>query len=140
MSKWLIKSDPEEYGWSELLKEKHTLWTGVRNYQARNNMRAMKKNDDVLFYHSNLDMAIVGVCKVNHEAIPDPTANEGDWSSVEIKAVSTLKNPVTLAQIKANKGLQQLGLVRNARLSVMAVNNEEWDILIKLSEKDFLIK
>lgn len=129
MNRWLIKSDPEEYGWKLMQKDKTTLWTGVRNYQARNNLRLMKKGDELLFYHSNIDMAIVGLCKLNKEAQPDPTATEGDWSCVEIKAIRSLAKPVTLSQIKAHEDLQQFGLVRNARLSVMPVSEKEWQAI-----------
>jgi predicted RNA-binding protein with PUA-like domain len=129
MNRWLIKSDPEEYGWELMQKDKTTLWTGVRNYQARNNLRLMKKGDELLFYHSNIDMAIVGLCKLNKEAQPDPTVTEGDWSCIEIKAIRSLAKPVTLSQIKAHEDLQQFGLVRNARLSVMPVSEKEWQAI-----------
>src|SRR5271155_2843445 len=105
MSSWLVKSDPEEYGLNELKKDKKTLWTGVRNYAARLHLRGMKKGDEVLFYHSNEDMAIVAIAKVSKEAMPDPTATEGDWSCVELTYEKTLKHPVTLEAIKANKKL-----------------------------------
>jgi predicted RNA-binding protein with PUA-like domain len=133
MKKWLIKSDPEEYGWNEMQKDKTTLWTGVRNYQARNNMRAMKKGDALLFYHSNADMAVVAICQVVGEAMPDPTATEGDWSCVEIKAVKKLKQPVPLAQIKSHKDLKEFGLVRNGRLSVMPVSEKEWEAIMTMA-------
>lgn len=133
MGKWLIKSDPEEYGWEDLKKDKKTLWTGVRNYQARNNLRLMKKGDEVLFYHSNADMAVVGICTVSKEAMPDPTATEGDWSCVEVKYDKPLKKPVTLAQIKAHKDLKEFGLVRNGRLSVMPASEREWQAIINMA-------
>lgn len=133
MGKWLIKSDPEEYGWEDLKKDKKTLWTGVRNYQARNNLRLMKKGDEVLFYHSNADMAVVGICTVSKEAMPDPTATEGDWSCVEVKYDKPLKKPVTLAQIKAHKDLKEFGLVRNGRLSVMPASEKEWQAIMNMA-------
>lgn len=133
MGKWLIKSDPEEYGWEDLKKDKKTLWTGVRNYQARNNLRLMKKGDEVLFYHSNADMAVVGICTVSKEAMPDPTATEGDWSCVEVKYDKLLKKPVTLAQIKAHKDLKEFGLVRNGRLSVMPASEREWQAIMNMA-------
>jgi predicted RNA-binding protein with PUA-like domain len=134
MGKWLIKSDPEEYGWTQLKKDKTTLWTGVRNFQARNNMRAMKKGDEVLFYHSNQDKAVVGICTVSKEATADPTATEGDWSCVEVKYQKDLQKKVTLAQIKAHKDLKDFALVRNGRLSVMPVSDKEWDAILKMAE------
>ncbi len=133
MSKWLIKSDPEEYGWTEMQKDKTTLWTGVRNYQARNNMRAMKKGDELLLYHSNADMAIVALCTVNKEAMPDPTATGGDWSCIEVKATRALNQAVSLSQIKENKDLKEFGLVRNGRLSVMPVSDKEWKAILSMA-------
>lgn len=130
--KWLLKSDPEEYGIDELKKDNKTLWTGVRNYQARNNLRAMKKGDEALFYHSNSDKAIVAIVKVIKEAMPDPTASEGDWTCIEIQFEKIISKPVTLEAMKAEKKLSQLLLIRNGRLSVMPVTDDEWQTIIKM--------
>ena len=130
--KWLLKSDPEEYGIDELKKDNKTLWTGVRNYQARNNLRTMKKGDEALFYHSNSDKAIVAIVKVIKEAMPDPTASEGDWTCIEIQFEKIISKPVTLEAMKAEKKLSQLLLIRNGRLSVMPVTDDEWQTIIKM--------
>ena len=130
--KWLLKSDPEEYGIDELKKDNKTLWTGVRNYQARNNLRTMKKGDEALFYHSNSDKAIVAIVKVIKEAMPDPTASEGDWTCIEIQFEKIISKPVTLEAMKAEKKLSLLLLIRNGRLSVMPVTDDEWQTIIKM--------
>jgi predicted RNA-binding protein with PUA-like domain len=134
MNYWLVKQEPAKYSWQQFLKDKVTLWEGVRNYQARNNLRAMKKGDPVLFYQSVEDPSVVGICEVAKESYPDPTAKEGDWVVVDLKAKETLKKPVTLAEVKANKKLKDIALVRQGRLSVMALKREEYDEILKMSK------
>jgi predicted RNA-binding protein with PUA-like domain len=134
MNYWLVKSEPYKYSWDQFEKDKQTMWDGVRNYMARNNLRAMKKGDLVLWYHSNEGLEIVGIAKVSKEHYPDPTATEGDWSVVELKPFKKLKKPISLAQIKADKKLQQMDLVRLGRLSVGTVKQVEFDHILALSE------
>ncbi len=132
---WLVKSDPETYSFERMKKEKKTFWDGVRNYAARLHLRAMKKGDLSFFYESmNGEPSIVGIVKVGKEAYQDPTTNE-DWSCVDFEYKSELKRPVTLAEIKANKKLAKMALVRIGRLSVQPVSEEEWDEIIKMSGK-----
>ncbi|GIV32484.1 MAG: ubiquinol-cytochrome c reductase [Chitinophagales bacterium] len=130
MGYWLVKSDPEEYGWDNLVHDKFTSWTGVRNHQARNHLATMKKGDMVLFYHSQKDKAIVGIAKVTKEAYPDPTAGEGNWLTVDLAPLRKLKKPVTLETIKSDKRLTGMPLIRQSRLSVMPVKKEEYDIIL----------
>ena len=118
MNYWLAKSEPEAYSWSQLVKDRKTAWTGVRNFQARNNLRAMKKGDPVFFYHSVSEKQIVGIAKVAKEFYPDATAEEGDWSCVDLAPVKGLAKPVTLETIKTDKVLQDMPLVKQSRLSV----------------------
>jgi predicted RNA-binding protein with PUA-like domain len=118
---WLVKSEPDAYSWSDLVKEKKTSWTGVRNFKARNNLRSMRVGDEVLFYHSVTDKAVVGIAKVVRAAYPDPTAKEGDWSTVDLAPVKALRNPVTLDRIKMRRSLRNISLVRQSRLSVHAL-------------------
>jgi predicted RNA-binding protein with PUA-like domain len=132
MNYWLVKSEPETYSWAALLRDKKTTWDGVRNFAARLHLRAMKKGDWVLFYHSGDDKCVMGISEVVKEFYPDPTAKEGDWSAVDLKPVKALKNPVTLAQVKADKRLAQIYLVRQGRLSVMPLKKEEFDIIVAL--------
>lgn len=132
MNYWLVKSEPNKYAWEQLLKDKQTFWEGVRNYTARINLRAMKKGDLVLYYHSNIGKEVVGVAKVVKEAYQDPTTKD-DWSAVDIKPVKTLSKPVTLAEIKADKSLQEMKLVKQGRLSVMPVTTKEFNTILKLS-------
>jgi predicted RNA-binding protein with PUA-like domain len=134
-SYWLVKQEPEKYPWEQLLKDKQTLWDGVRNYQARNNLRAMKKGDMVFFYRSVTDPAVQGVCEVVKAAYPDPTAKEGDWSVVDLKAVKTLKRCVSLKEVKATASLSEVALIKQSRLSVMPLRKKEYDIILKMSEK-----
>jgi len=115
---WLVKSEPNAYSWSDLVKEKKTSWTGVRNFTARNNLRSMRVGDEVLFYHSVSDKAVVGIAKVVRDAYPDPTAKEGDWSTVDLAPIKPLRHPVTLDQIKESRPLKNISLVRQSRLSV----------------------
>lgn len=131
---WLVKSEPESYSWSDFVKDGKTAWTGVRNYQARNNLRAMKRGDLVLFYHSVSEKQIVGIARVQKEFYPDPTAIEGDWSSVDLVPVKALKNRVTLETIKADKILRDIPLVRHSRLSVTPLNENQFHHLMALAE------
>ena len=134
MQYWLVKSEPFKYSWDQFVADKETFWDGVRNYLARNNMRAMKKGDLVLFYHSNEGMEVVGVAKVSKEHYPDPTAEDDTWSVVNLKPVKKLKNPVTLATIKSEPRLAQIQLLRLNRLSVTALTANEFDVILQLSE------
>jgi predicted RNA-binding protein with PUA-like domain len=133
MNYWLIKTEPGTYSWADLVKDKKTSWDGVRNFQARNNLKAMKKGDIVLVYHSMDEKAVVGIAKIAKESYPDP--KEPDWVSVDVVADRPLKNPVTLAQIKSDKRLSDMTLVRSSRLSVQPVRKEEFDFIVALSEK-----
>ena len=132
---WLVKSEPESYSWSDLVKEGKTAWTGIRNFQARNNLRAMKKGDLVFFYHSVSDKQIVGIAKVVTEAYPDKTAKEGDWAAVDLAADKPLKRPISLDQIKSDPMLKNMALVRNSRISVSPVSDQEWEQIISLISK-----
>ena len=131
---WLVKQEPTAYSWDDFVKDKGTMWDGVRNYQSRNNLRAMKKGDLVFFYHSVDEKRVVGLAKVVKEHYADPTAEEGDWSVVDLKPVKAMKEPVTLAQIKADKGLVELPLVRNSRLSVSPVGATQFKRILKLGQ------
>lgn len=133
MNYWLVKSEPFKYSWEQFVKDKKAVWDGVRNYAARNNMRAMKKGDLVLFYHSNEGLAIVGIAKVVKEAYQDPTTDDTAWSVVEIAPFKALKRPVTLAEIKSDKKLSEMQLVKLSRLSVSAVKAHEFDHILALS-------
>jgi predicted RNA-binding protein with PUA-like domain len=134
MNYWLVKSEPDVYSYDQLVTEGTGRWDGVRNYQARNFLRAMKVGDLCFFYHSNIGLAVVALARVSKEYYPDPTAESGDWSCVELQPVKPLVRPVILAEIKANPDLQQLLLVRNARLSVMPVSSDEFSILLSMGE------
>ena len=131
MAYWLIKSEPEVYSWDQLVKDKQTRWDGIRNYAARLHLRAMKKGDQLFFYHSNKGMEIVGIGAVVREAYPDPTSTE-DWTAVDVKPVKKLLKPVSLEQIKKEKKLANMALVRIGRLSVQPVSDEEWNIIMKM--------
>jgi predicted RNA-binding protein with PUA-like domain len=130
---WLVKSEPNAYSWSDLVKEKKTSWTGVRNFTARNNLRSMRVGDEVLFYHSVSDKAVVGIAKVVRDAFPDPTAKEGDWSTVDLAPIKPLRHPVTLDQIKARRPLKNFSLVRQSRLSVHALTGAEFREIVQLA-------
>jgi len=132
MQYWLVKSEPFKYSWEKFNADKKTFWDGVRNYQARNNLMAMKKGDLVLFYHSNEGMEVVGIAKVVKEHYPDPTTEDTRWVVVDLAPHKALKKPVTLQQIKADPLLDQIGLVRQSRLSVMPVKPEEFDRIVAL--------
>jgi predicted RNA-binding protein with PUA-like domain len=134
MNYWLVKSEPETYSWAALVKERKTAWTGVRNFAARLHLRAMKKDDAVFFYHSGEMKAVVGLARVKKQYYPDPTAEEGDWSCVDLAPVRELSQPVTLAQIKADKILKEMVLVRQSRLSVSPVTKPQYDRLLQLAE------
>jgi predicted RNA-binding protein with PUA-like domain len=135
MAYWLVKSEPSAYSYDQLEKDKETSWDGVRNYAARGHLRSMKKGDEVFFYHSNEGLAIVGIAKVVKEAYQDPTINDDRWVSVALKPHKKLKNPVTLNQIKAEKNLQNMAVVRIGRLSVQPVTEDEWKAVLKLAEQ-----
>ena len=130
---WLVKSEPSVYPWERFVKEKHTVWDGVRSFEARNNLRAMKKGELVLFYHSNEGKEIVGLATVSAEATPEQTTDEGEWSVVELTAKKTLTRPVTLAQIKGEKKLAGFGLVKKSRLSVVPASADEFELILKMS-------
>ena len=133
MNYWLVKSEPEAYAWAQLLKDGKTAWTGVRNFTARLNLRAMKKGDAVFFYHSVTGKEVVGLARVAREAYPDPTAEEGDWSCVDIAPEKPLAKTVTLEAIKADKVLREMKLVKQSRLSVSPVTPEQAERLLKLA-------
>lgn len=136
MAYWLIKSEPSVYSWDQLVKDKQTVWDGVRNYAARIHLKAMKKGDELFFYHSNEGVEIVGIAKVAKEYYPDPTSEGDTWVVVDVKPVRKLKNPVSLADIKADKRLKDMALVRLGRLSVQPVTEQEWQIVLeKAGEK-----
>lgn len=134
MNYWLVKSEPEAYSWTQFLKDGKTAWTGVRNFQARNNLRAMKKGDCVFFYHSVTDKQVVGVAKVVKEFYPDATAEEGDWSCVDLAPEKPLKNPVTLDTIKTDAVLKDMPLVKQSRLSVTPLTKAQAERLLKLGQ------
>lgn len=133
MNYWLVKSEPETYSWQTFQKDGRTAWTGVRNFQARNNLRAMKAGDRALFYHSGETKEIVGLAKVAKAAYPDPTAKEGDWSCVDLASGATLPKPVTLTTVKADKLLQEMVLAKNSRLSVQPVTEEQFNRVLQLA-------
>ena len=133
MKYWLLKSEPDAWSWDNQVKEGASMWDGVRNYQARNNLKEMKKNDLCFFYHSVTERSIVGIVKVVKEFYPDPTDKTERFVVVDVKATKKLKNPVSLDQIKENSRLQDIALVKQSRLSVMPLKKTEWDIIIKLS-------
>ncbi|HEY8936756.1 MAG TPA: EVE domain-containing protein [Cyclobacteriaceae bacterium] len=133
MNYWLMKSEPSTFSFDDLVRDKKTGWDGVRNYQARNNLKAMKKGDLAFIYHSNEDKAIIGIAKITKEFYPDPADKE--WVAVEIAPVRKLKKPITLAQVKSNKKLADMALVRVSRLSVQPVKADEFDLIIALSEE-----
>jgi len=133
MAHWLVKSEPVKYSWEQFVKDKQTTWDGVRNYAARNNLRDMKKGDELFFYHSNEGLEIVGIAKVANEAYQDPTTEEEAWVVVDLKPVRKLKKPVTLVQMKADKRLANMDLLRLGRLSVGKVTDAEWKIVLELA-------
>ena len=132
---WLVKQEPEDYSWDDLVRDKKTAWTGVRNFQARNNLRHMNMGDAVLFYHSGKEKSVVGIAEVAKAAYRDPTADDDSWIAVDIKPVKRLPKPVSLTDIRANGKLHNLLLVRQSRLSVMPVSNEDFAEILKMSGK-----
>ena len=136
MAYWLVKSEPFKYSWDKFVKDGQTFWDGVRNYTARNNLKAMKKGDEVFFYHSNEGLEIVGIAKVAKEAYQDPTTEEDAWVAVDLKPVKKLKSPVSLQQIKAEKRLKDMALLRLSRLSVQPVTEEEWEVVMEMANKN----
>lgn len=132
MNYWLMKTEPSTFSWDDLVRDKKTGWDGVRNFQARNNLKAMKKGDTAFIYHSMDEKSIVGVAKITRENYPDPLDN--NWVAVEIAPLKKLKKPVTLAQIKGDKRFNNMALVKSSRLSVQPVRKEEFDLLMTLSE------
>jgi len=132
MSYWLVKSEPFKYSWDDLVKDGWTYWDGVRNYQARNNLKAMKKGDLVLYYHSNEGKEVVGVAKVIKEFYQDPTIDDDRWVVVDVEPVNKLNQPVTLSEIKNTKSLQKVPLITQSRLSVMPVSREDFDTIVKM--------
>src|SRR5580658_5367074 len=133
MNYWLVKSEPESYSWSDFLKDGRTAWTGVRNFTARNNLRAMKKNDPVFFYHSVSEKQIVGLASVAREAYPDPTAKEGDWSCVDLVPAKALAKPVALPAIKSESALKEMPLLRLSRLSVSPLTKAQFDRIMAMA-------
>ncbi len=130
----MVKQEPETYSWSDFVSDGKTDWTGVRNYQARNNLREMKTGERVLFYHSGKDKAVVGLAEVVKSAYPDPTADDVQWVAVDLKPIKALKNPVPLAAIRYDKRLSQLPLIRQSQLSVMPLTKDEFDIIVATGE------
>jgi predicted RNA-binding protein with PUA-like domain len=131
---WLVKQEPEEYPWAKFLQDGRTAWTGVRNFQARNHLRAMKNGDRVFYYHSGKEKQIVGLARVAREAYGDPTASEGDWSAVDLAPHKALKKPISLSAIKADKALKEMVLLRQSRLSVCPVTEVQCRRLLELAE------
>jgi predicted RNA-binding protein with PUA-like domain len=129
---WIVKQEPDTYSWSDFVNDGVTDWTGVRNYQARNNLREMKTGDRVLFYHSGKDKAVVGIAEVVKTAYPDPTAEDVQWVAVDLKPIKALKNPVPLAAIRYDKRLSQLPLIRQSQLSVMPLTKDEFEVIVSL--------
>jgi predicted RNA-binding protein with PUA-like domain len=134
MKFWLVKQEPSKYSWEEFLKDKKTYWDGVRNYQARNNLQAMKKGDPVLFYHSVVGKQIMGIAKVTRESYPDPTTDGPAWVVVDLKPIKPLKVPVTLEQVKAHPKLNEISLIKQSRLSVMPLTQAEYKIILELGK------
>lgn len=133
MNYWIVKSEPFKYSWDTFVEEKVAIWDGVRNYQARNNMMAMKKDDLVLFYHSNEGKEVVGLAKISKEHYPDPTTDDPRWVVVELVPVEKFPKTVTLAQMKADERFQDIPLIRLSRLSVQALKREEFDLIVSLA-------
>ncbi|PYJ69813.1 MAG: EVE domain-containing protein [Verrucomicrobia bacterium] len=132
---WLVKQEPSSYSWSDFVAEGETSWTGVRNFAARNNLRKMRKGDEVLFYHSGEEKAVVGIAKVTRTAYPDSTATEGDWSAVDLAPLKPLRKPMALREIKSNPRLKEIALVRQSRLSVMPLTDQQSNEIVKMGGK-----
>lgn len=133
MNYWLMKTEPSTFSWDDLVRDKKAVWDGVRNFQARNNLKAMKKGDFAFIYHSMEDKAVIGIAEITREHFPDP--KDKDWAAVEIKPIQKLNNTVTLGAIKLEKRLADMVLVKNSRLSVQPVKKEEFDLVIAMGEK-----
>jgi predicted RNA-binding protein with PUA-like domain len=133
MHYWLLKSEPSAYSWDQLVKDGRTNWSGVRNFQAANNLKAMKQGDHAFFYHSNEGLDIVGIVEIVKEAYPDPSDKQGRFVMVDVRPVKPVKTPVTLAAIKAEPKLSELALVRQSRLSVVPVGADEWRVICKMA-------
>jgi predicted RNA-binding protein with PUA-like domain len=131
---WLVKSEPSSYSWADFGADGGTSWTGVRNYAARNNLRGMGKGDEVLFYHSGEDKAVVGIARVTRPAYADATASEGDWSAVDLSPIKPLRQPITLRQIKEDPRLKGIQLVRQSRLSVMPLAGQEFRAIVRMGD------
>ena len=129
---WLVKQEPSAYSWADFVRDGKTAWTGVRNFTARNNLRAMRKGDAVFFYHSVTEKAVVGIAKVVREAYPDPTAREGDWSAVDLAPDKALARPVALEEIKRNAKLKEMALLHLSRLSVQPVTKTQFDEIVRM--------
>ena len=136
MAHWLVKSEPFKYSWDQFEKDKQTFWDGVRNYAARIHLKAMKKGEEVLFYHSNEGLEIVGIAKVVKEFYQDPTTDDDAWVAVDLKPFKKLKKPVSLEQVKTDKRLANMALVRLGRLSVQPVTDAEWEVIMELAGED----
>ncbi len=135
MKYWLVKSEPFKYSWQQFVKDGRTTWDGVRNYAARLHLRAMKKGDEVLFYHSNEGLCVVGIARVVKEHYQDPTTTDSNWVAVDIEPLRAFRRPVTLAEMKAEKKLADMALLRIGRLSVSPVTRSEWDTILKMSNE-----
>jgi predicted RNA-binding protein with PUA-like domain len=135
MKHWLVKQEPTAYAWEEFVKDGRTAWTGVRNFQARNHLRAMAVGDRVLYYHSVTGKCVVGIAEVVQASYPDPTADGGDWSCVDLRPLQALQRPVTLEEIKVEPSLAEIGLLRQSRLSVMPLAKSEFEKIVSLSKK-----
>jgi predicted RNA-binding protein with PUA-like domain len=133
MTYWLVKQEPEDYSWSDFLKDGKTAWTGVRSFAARKHLRSMKAGDPVFFYHSGESKSVVGLARVAREGYPDPTAGEEDWTAVDLVPIKPLAKPVTLSQIKADNALKEMVLLKQSRLSVMPVTDGQFKRLLELS-------
>ena len=131
---WIIKQEPSQYNWKQFEKDKETYWDGVRNYQARNNLKNMKKGDNLLFYHSVVGKEIVGIAEVTREAYPDPTTDDERWVVVDLKPIKPFKVPVTLEEIKMHKELSEIALIKQTRLSVIPITKKEFQVLLKLGK------
>ena len=131
---WIIKQEPSQYNWKQFEKDRGTYWDGVRNYQARNNLKNMKKGDNLLFYHSVVGKEIVGIAEVTREAYPDPTTDDERWVVVDLKPIKPFKVPVTLEEIKSHKELSEIALIKQTRLSVIPITKKEFQVLLKLGK------
>jgi len=136
MKYWLVKSEPFKYSWEQFQKDGKTFWDGVRNYQARNNLRDMNAGDKVLFYHSNEGLCVVGIAEVIKEAYPDPTIDDERWLAVDIKPIKTLPEPVSLKDMKAQPALSEMGLIRQGRLSVVSLTKKEFETVLKMGAQN----